>query len=562
MLQMIFNIFGGLAIFIFGMKMMSDGLHVVAGEKMRMVLRLFSANRFVAILSGTAVTAVIQSSSASTVMVIGFVNAGLLNLVQAIGIIFGANIGTTVTAQLVAFDISWIIMPAILLGLLLGFIPNARWSGWGTAVIGLGFLFLGMQFMSIELMEFSHHPGFMAAFQMFQCAPVAGVIPPVALFGAIGVGLLATLIIQSSSACTGIIIALGAGGIIDLYTAVALVLGSNIGTTVTAQLASIPANRVAKQAALAHTLFNTIGVLVMVGTFWFTWDGIPVFFRLIDTLSGDGTLPRKIANAHTVFNICTTLLLLPFIPLLATVCRRIIPERESKIKYQRLELHLLDTPSIALVQTSSALRKMLKKAWEMVDCALTYRDRDDDANRKMKKNLDEMENRIDERQQEITDYLSQLMQRPLFPDQARQIPLLLHCTNDAERIGDHTAIIMDVMTKLRLQKTEISPEAEQEFSSLRALLAKQSKCAISLLEKRTPELIASAAQLKYEIVTSVDAGENAHFERIRAGKCRPDIGILYLQLLEEVRKLSRHLANITDRAESLYEPIPKAGKQL
>jgi len=559
---MIFNIFGGLAIFIFGMKMMSDGLHVVAGEKMRSVLRLFSANRVVAILSGTAVTAVIQSSSASTVMVIGFVNAGLLNLVQAIGIIFGANIGTTVTAQLVAFDISWIIMPSIVLGLLLGFIPNARWTGWGTVVIGFGFLFLGMRFMSDELKVLSNHPGFMSAFQMFRCAPVDGVIPPLALFGAIGVGLLATLIIQSSSACTGIIIALGAGGIIDLYTAVALVLGANVGTTVTAQLAAIPANRVAKQAALAHTLFNTIGVLVAVGTFWFTWNGVPIFFQLIDWLSSDGALPRKIANAHTVFNICTTLLLTPFIPLLATVCRKIIPEREAKTKYQRLEPHLLDTPSIALAQTSSALRKMLKKAWNMVDCALKYRDRDNEANQKMKKILDEMESRIDERQQDITDYLAKLMLHPLSQDEAKQIPLLLHCTNDAERIGDHTAIIMDIMGKLRLQKSKLSCEAEKEFSNLHALLSKQSDCALALLEKRTPELISSTGQMKQKIVSSVDASENAHFVRISAGTCRPDTGILYLQLLEEIRKISRHLANITDRAENICAPIPKARENL
>ena len=261
---LLLNVLGGLAIFIFGMKMMSDGLHRVAGERMKNILRLFSSNRIVAIITGAVVTAVIQSSSASTVMVVGFTNAGLLSLIQAIGIIFGANIGTTVTAQLVAFDISWIIMPSIILGLLLSFIPKLSLSNWSETVIGLGFLFLGMNLMSSELKQLSSHPAFMEAFQLFKCAPVNGWVPPVALFGAIGIGLVATLIIQSSSACSGIIIALGASGLIDLYTAVALVLGSNIGTTVTAQLAAITANRVAKQAALAHTLFNVLGVLIIV----------------------------------------------------------------------------------------------------------------------------------------------------------------------------------------------------------------------------------------------------------------------------------------------------------
>lgn len=560
MIQMLFNILGGLAIFVFGMKMMSDGLHVIAGERMRSVLRLFSANRFVAILSGTAVTAVIQSSSASTVMVIGFVNAGLLTLVQAIGIIFGANIGTTVTAQLVAFNISTVIMPAIILGLLLGFLPGTRWTGWGGALTGFGFLFLGMQFMSHELKGLSGSPAFMSAFQMFQCAPVNGLIPPGALFGAIGVGLLATLIVQSSSACTGIIIALGASGIIDLYTAVALVLGSNVGTTVTAQLAAIPANRVAKQAALAHTLFNTAGVLLTITSFWISWNDVPVFFQLIDWLSGGDSLPRKIANAHTVFNIATTLLLMPFIPFLAAVCRKIIPEREAKIKYQSLEPHLLDTPSIALAQTSAALRKMLKKAWNMVDCALQYRDRDDDTNRKMKKLLDKMENRIDEQQQNITDYLAKLMLRPLSEEETKQIPLLLHCTNDAERIGDHTAIIMDIMEKLRLQNSTLSCDAEKEFLNLCALLSRQCDCALAMLKKQTPDLFPAAEQIKQDILSSVEASGNAHFVRISTGTCRPDTGILYLQLLEEIRKISRHLANITDRAENFYETFPKIRK--
>ena len=294
MVSTVFNIFGGLAIFIIGMKMMSDGLHKAAGEKMRNILRLFSANRFVAILSGTAVTAVVQSSSASTVMVIGFVNAGLLTLVQAIGIIFGANIGTTVTAQLVAFDISWIIMPSIFFGMLVGFFPRGNWKNWGETLVGLGFLFLGMGIMSSDLKSLSTSPAFMQAFQWFDCAPVNGWIPLHALLGAILVGAVATFVIQSSSACSGIIVALGASGVLNLYTAVALVLGSNIGTTVTAQLAAISANRVAKQAALAHTLFNVIGVAVISVTFFIVPSGFeaPLFFEFVEYLSKDGSLPR------------------------------------------------------------------------------------------------------------------------------------------------------------------------------------------------------------------------------------------------------------------------------
>ena len=550
MLAMMINVFGGLAIFIFGMKMMSDGLHCVAGERMRSILRLFSANRFVAILSGTAVTAVIQSSSASTVMVIGFVNAGLLTLVQAIGIIFGANIGTTVTAQLVAFDISWIIMPAIILGLLAGFVPRPAFTGWGTTIIGLGFLFLGMMIMSGELKQLSEHPAFMAAFQIFDCAPVNGWIPPLALFGAIAVGMAVTLVIQSSSACSGIIIALGASGLVNLYTAVALVLGSNIGTTITAQLAAIPANRVAKQAALAHTLFNVIGVLIICATFWIVPgdSDLPVFFRLVDLVSTSGDLPRQIANAHTIFNVCTTLILTPFIPLLAKICERIIPAGSGKIKFQRLEPHLLDTPEIALTQTVSALRKMLKKAWKMADGALKTGGLGDGADRTALKNLDEREARIDLYQHDITAYLSQLMLRPLSSRQAARIPKLIHCTNDAERIGDHTVTIRDLIREFKSAKGKLSQAAETEFRNLHRLLSEQADNALQLLEGSTPELQTRAVELEKKIILRCDECEHNHLKRLTAGQCHPATGVFYLELVSEVRKISRHFANIAERA--------------
>ena len=443
------QVFGGLAIFIFGMKLMSNGLHHVAGEKMRSILRMFSANRIVGVISGTLVTCVVQSSSASTVMVIGFVNAGLLSLVQAMGLIFGANIGTTITAQLVAFDIVWIIMPAIILGLLMSFIPKQRITDWSETIIGFGFLFLGMETMSSTLKVMAQNPAFMKAFQTFQCAPVDGTIPFMALLGAIGIGIVATCIIQSSSACSGIVIALGASGLLDIYTAVALILGSNIGTTITAQLAALTANRIAKQAALAHTLFNGIGVLLVLIPFYIVWNGEPVFFKLINTLSLNGDLPRQIANAHTVFNVLTTLILLPFIPLLAKICEKAIPIKESKVKYERLEKHFLDAPAIALTQTASALHKMLKKSWKMIDCTLKIYNHNDEKNQQIVKQLDKREADIDERQKEITEYLQQLIMRPLTAQESEQIPMLLHCTNDAERIGDHAEIIKSMMDKLK-----------------------------------------------------------------------------------------------------------------
>ena len=557
MTMLLLNVFGGLAIFIFGMKLMSDGLHNVAGDKMRTVLRLFSANRFVGILSGATVTAVIQSSSASTVMVIGFVNAGLLTLVQAIAIIFGANIGTTITAQIVAFDIKWIIMPSIILGLLLSFVPARSIRNWSETVIGLGFIFLGMTTMSSQLKTLASDPAFMQLFQTFNCAPVDGVIPPLALLGAIGVGVVATFIVQSSSAVSGIVIALGVGGLVDIYTAVALILGSNIGTTVTAQLASLTANRVAKQAALAHTLFNVLGVVIIAGTFWFTIDGEPIFFKAVTWFSDGNDLPRQIANAHTLFNVTATVVLVGFIPLLAKICERVIPLDKGQTKFQRLEQHLLYTPSIALAQTAGALRKMLKKSWQIVDCTLCLYNKNDEKNQAVLKQLEKREADIDERQKDITDYLAKLMQVKLTTQEAEQIPLLLHCTNDAERLGDLAADIRDIMNRIDSNGYKFSEKAEKEFDDLHALLTSLADLAIRLLEKKSTDTLLEAKGTKRKMKDLLNAVEADHMARVNGGSCLPEVSILYLELLENLRKIYKNVANIIDRAEMFYDKLPK-----
>lgn len=566
MTMLLLNVFGGLAIFIYGMKMMSEGLHSVAGEKMRSVLRLFSANRFVAICSGAAVTAVIQSSGASTVMVIGFINAGLLNLVQAMGIIFGANIGTTITAQLVAFNISWIIMPTIIIGLIMTFIPRHPYPGWGNAIMGLGLLFFGMVIMSGDstlglkgLKDLAGNDSFRSIFNYFDCAPVNGLIPLGSLFGAIGAGMVATMLLQSSSACSGIIIALGASGLLDVYTAVALVLGSNIGTTVTAQLVALSANRLAKQAAWAHTFFNVLGVLIMIVTFYITWNGMPIFFRIIEKLSPQNDLPRQIANAHTLFNVATTLILTPFVPLLAKLCERIVPVRADRVRYKRLEPILLDTPAVALVQTSEALRKMLKKSWRMVNCALKLYDQTDKMNLMLSSKLDEWEEEVDSRQKEISNYLSELMQRRVTPLQAEQIPLLLHCTNDAERIGDHTADIRTIIQTIIKGDQPLSESADAELKSLHKVLTQQAQAAISLLKGIGNVTHADADHLRSEILKLTEEYETAHLHRLARKECSPVAGVLFLELVEEIRKVSRHLSNIAERADSFYKKAVVAG---
>ena len=554
------NAMGGLALFLFGMKLMSRGLQKTAGEKMRTALRFFSSNRLAGILSGTVVTSVVQSSSVTTVMVIGFINAGLLTLQQSVGIIFGANIGTTITAQIVAFKIGVIIMPSIILGLGLTFFRNEKVVQLGESLLGLGLLFFGMEIMSGELKQLADHPAFVSAFQRFDCTPTPnGIIPPGALFGAIGIGLVATMIVQSSSACIGIVIALSAGGIMDLYTAVGILLGTNIGTTVTAQLAALTANRVARQAALLHTLFNVIGVLIAVVSFLIPWGGEPAFFRLIRTVSGGGaSLERQIANAHTLFNVGTTLLLIPFMSVLPKICETIIPVK-TDVHYTRLEPHLLNTPAIALSQTAAELRKMLKRAWKMTDTALKIYAHNDEHNQERVRTLPQREEEIDARQHDIADYLTALMLKPLSPRESRQIPVLIHCTNDAEKIGDYAMELCELMKRIKADKVQFSEDAESELERIHGQLETLTENAIDLLKEnhtRNPE---TAHAAHAEMQKMLDEAELTHMNRLYEGKCITKNGVLFMELLEKIRKIERHIFNITERAGDFYGKLPDVG---
>ncbi|MBO7741930.1 MAG: Na/Pi cotransporter family protein, partial [Victivallales bacterium] len=325
---------------------------------------------------------------------------------------------------------------------------------------------------------------------------------------------------------------------------------SNIGTTVTAQLAALTANRVAKQAALSHTIFNVLGVCIVIPLMIIPiGTGKPIFFAILDLISGDSTTQRQIANAHTIFNVGATLLLTPFIPLLARLCERIIPANSEKVKYLNLEPHLLDTPEIAITQSISAIRKMLRRAWMMVDTALNIYNKNDEVNQARVKGLEESEKRVDGYQRDITDYLSKLMSRNLLPSQAERIPKLLHCTNDAERIGDHTEIIQRMITDFLENDGKLSATAEKEVDMLHEILASQAEMAGSLLENPSHDLVWKSAELYSRLKTMCDEYETNHLKRLTEGLCNPKTGVFYLELIAEIRKVSHHFANICERAD-------------
>ena len=564
-LNVIITVAGGLAIFILGMKLMSDGLQKIAGEKMKKILQLFSQNSFVAVLAGTAVTAVIQSSSATTVMVIGFINAGLLNLVQSIGIIFGANIGTTITAQIISFNLNGLALPAVIIGFLITISKNRVVNGWGNSILGFGLLFFGMMMMSNELKLLGNFPSFIEFFRTFDCAPekVGGFMPIGAVLGALGIGTVMTVIIQSSSAAMGIVLALAAGGLINFYTAIPLLLGTNIGTTITAFFASLAANRVAKQAALAHTMFNVIGSVFMIVLFYvpFGEENRPIFLYFINAITpGDAfaavpqNLERHIAMAHTFFNVIVVLMLFPLIKVFAWICCALIPvKNENEVKFEMLEPHLLNTPSIAIEQAVNTIRLMARKAWHMVDTAVNDIFMKGVIDEELFEKLAEKEKKVDAMQGAITDYLVKITRHELSEPQSALVPLLMHCTNDAERIADHTENIINLTQRMVNSDKKLSEGALVELKYMSSLLNRLADNVLQALHGSEGGCVDKALKLEGEINQLAKSLEDNHINRLQEGKCTLDAGIIFIEMVGEMEKVGDHLANIAERAPEIQK---------
>ncbi len=563
---LIIVVLGGLAIFVLGMKEMSNGLNMIAGEKMKSILQIFARNRFVAVIAGALVTGVIQSSSACTVMVVGFVNAGLLTLTQAIGIVFGANIGTTITAQMIALKLDYLALPSIIIGLVITMLAKKNLTkGWGYTFLGFGLLFFGMKMMSGELKLIGKFPTFIEVFKSFDCSPIDGTMPIVAILGAVFIGTLMTVVVQSSSASMGIVLALAAGGLINFYTAVPLLLGTNIGTTITAILASIGANERAKQAAVAHVLFNLVGTIYMVALFYIPWtvDGVarPVFLQLINSIT-DGNafaeipenLVTHIAMGHTFFNIFNVLLFLPFFGVIDKLCNVIIKIKDEKnIKLQYLESHLLDAPAIALEQTIMTIRYMTKEAWKMVGKSMNEAFLKEQVDEKLSEELREREEKVDELQEDIADYLVNLTQRVLSDSQSELIPLLMHCSNDAEKIADHTANILSLTKRISKAANKISEQERKEIGEVWAILENQAQHVISCLENSDKSDINFAIKDERKINKMTKEFENAHIKRLRKGECDVVCGIIFIEILSEIEKIGDCFSNIAERSPEIQK---------
>ena len=547
--KLIFGIAGGLGLFLFGMKIMSEGLQKVAGDRMRKILAALTNNRFIGTLVGLAVTAIIQSSSATTVMVVGFVNAGLMSLVQSIGVVLGANIGTTVTAQLIAFKITKFALPAIGVGAGLKlFASSKRWTYIGEILLGFGILFFGLQIMeqAFELLKASSE--FRDMFIMVGNHHLLGVL----------IGAVLTMIVQSSSATIGITIALASTGLISFEASIALILGENIGTTITANLAAIGTNLAARRTAVAHFLFNIIGVAYILALF-------PYFTHLVNAVTpGDADfviqtqqqaaalggaigdkpfIARHIANAHTLFNVVNTLVFLPLIGLLAKLTTILIRGREEEMEFhlKYIDNRVLNTPPIALGQARAETRRMALTALDMVEETTAFLlDQDE----KHILSLEKKEQLVDLLQREITDFLVSLSQKSITPETSRDIASMMHMVNDLERIGDHCENLWLLGMRRRDQKVGFSEIAVEEIVDMARSTKDFLAFVVSAMERGDRTILDKAEHMESVVDDAEEVLRNNHIARLNTGECAVLPGLIFIDMLHNYEKIGDHTLNV------------------
>jgi phosphate:Na+ symporter len=556
-MTVIFQTLGGLGLFLFGMKIMSEGLQKVAGKKMRRILSVVSNNRFIGCGTGILVTSIVQSSSATTVMLVSFVDAGLINLVQAIGIILGANIGTTVTAQLIAFKISAYALPAIAAGVFLKFFMGKRkWIYVGDILLGFGLVFYGLATMKSGFAPLRQELAFITLFTKFNADGLGGI------FLCILAGTALTMTVQSSSATVGITMALASQGLLTFEASVALILGDNIGTTITAELASIGASINAHRTARAHTLFNVVGVFFIILIF-------PLFLKAVLWISGfvmhmgppdlmiDGEGPnigRYIANSHTLFNAANAAFFLMFLPHLVKVATWLTPYNKAKkdmddlhrIKY--VDLKYVEVPSVALAQAGLEIIRMGETVQTMYDdVILCLKER----NLKQLSKWRKREDALDILQREITMFLVRVMQGNISLEESREVRSLIRMTNNMERIGDATESIAELISKLLEQGLYLSDEALNEYEAISNEIRKYVTLVVDAIRQEDKKIMAKAQELDGNVKRIVEKIRESHLIRLQSGVCTVDPGLIFVNTITAFERMGGFCFNISQAVAGL-----------
>lgn len=524
------GLFGGLALFLFGMDLMSAALKRVAGGRMKDLLGRVTGNRFMGAGLGAIVTGLVNSSSVTTVIVVGFISAGLMSMAQSVSVIMGANIGSTMTAQILAFNVTRFALPTITLGFLVSFLSNRQdWQEYGRMLLGLGLVFYGMGLMSAAMTPLRSNEAFLDFIATLQNPALAVVT-----------GIVFTAIIQSSAATTGIVIVLAGQGIMTLETAIAVAMGANIGTCATAGLAAIGKPREAVRAAVVHVLFNIAGVLV-----WILFiDRLAAFAQAVSPM---GDVPRQVANAHTIFNVANTILFIGFTVQIARFVEWLVPDRpiahDAPLMPKYLDKELVSTPAFAIGNARREIGRLGEHVIGMLRMALPA---NLSGSRAELEKLSEMDKPVDDLHRAILGYLGEVSKARLSEDESRDLMQLVSVANDLEHVADVIGSHMVTSTRKRMDEGAlISPDTAKRLSDYHGAVARALEGSVQSVITENVETANAVREMKNEVVEMSRYISRTRFERIK--KADGAIGryvreVELLELLDGIFKTARRIA--------------------
>ena len=535
-MNIVIGLMGGLGLFLYGMNLMGEGLQKSAGTKLKKIIKLLTSNIFMGVLVGAGVTAVIQSSSATTVMVVGFVNAGIMTLTQAIGVIMGANIGTTVTAQLVSFNLNGIAPVALGIGIILYmFSKNPKVKHIAEILLGFGMLFTGMEFMKDAVEPLKNFQGFTDLLISFGDHPLLGLL--------LGFGI--TAIVQSSSASMGMLVAIAAEGLIPLTAALPILYGQNIGTCVTSLLSSVGASKNAKRAAVMHLIFNVLGTVLFI-----VFLNAPII-KLV-TAMDPGNVARQIANTHTLFNIISVLCLLPLNKVIIKIAMKLIPydkesveEDERTLKY--LDDRMMETPSIALLNTIKETLRMGDKSKESLDASIAA------VLGKSEERIDkvmEKEKTINGLQKDILNYLLKLSKTSLDEESMEIVDNLFNTVNDIERVGDHAKNISELAKIAIDSDLKFSAQGREQLEEIYNSVKAAYTYSLEALKNEDINLAYKILEIEDKVDMMEKTCRAGHMYRLNNNLCSIDNGVVFLDIITSLERVSDHAVNIANRVIS------------
>lgn len=533
MKELIFGLIGGTALLMYGVDKMGEGLEKASGDMMKKMLTILTGKVWSAFLVGTFLTALVQSSTAVTVLTVGFVSAGLMTLPQAMGVIYGANIGTTITAQLMAFSFSFklteIALPVLGIGFGISIIAKKKSiKHLGDAIMGFGMIFLGLSILNSGIPFMQENETLRYFFLNYATNPVIGIL----------LGIVATALVHSSAATVGLVMVLGQAGLLDLQAAICIMLGDNIGTCITAQLASMTGNLNARRTAWGHTLYNIIGVLMVAVI-------LPYFVNFVEFTTTyfqpNAGLDIQIANSHTIFNLVAAIIFLPLNKYFVKFLETVIRGKEEKSHENRaiyLDKLLLDTPAAAFKASLSEIIRGTEIARDMVYNSLEgvfdidYKGMDD---------IHRDEDIINQLQKEITQYMVEVAKRPLSDTNSIRVPAMINCINNIERIGDHSIYVSRLIIEKEEKNLIFSESATKELKGLRDLVINMFEKSILVLSDKDLDILDEIAEIEDMVDQISRELSSHHIKRLEEGRCTIESGVIFLDIINHFERIADHI---------------------